>query len=54
MFALPLNRNELGDLTGNSRENISSILADFYQDGLTGKEIEIVNLDLLRQVSKNG
>ena len=56
-FVLPLNRNEIGDLTGSSRENISRILADFSSNELirlNGKEIEITNLDLLRQVSKKG
>lgn len=56
-FELPLNRNEFGDLTGNSRENISRILADFTRDkliSLNGKEIEILNLELLQQVSKKG
>ena len=56
-FVLPINRNEFGDLTGNSRENISRILAGFNHDELirlNGKEIEITNLDLLRQVSKKG
>lgn len=56
-FILPLNRNEFGDLTGNSRENISRILADFNHDELirlNGKEIEILNVELLRRVSKKG
>ncbi|NQU85968.1 MAG: Crp/Fnr family transcriptional regulator [Mariniphaga sp.] len=56
-FILPLDRNEFGDLTGNSRENVSRILSDFNRDKLirlNGKEIEILNMKLLRQVSKNG
>jgi CRP/FNR family transcriptional regulator len=56
-FILPLNRNEFGDLTGNSRENISRILADFSRDNLirlTGKEIEILNSERMRQISSKG
>ena len=56
-FVLPLTRHEFGDLTGNSRENVSRILADFNNEGLIrikGKDIEIGNKNLLMQISKNG
>ena len=56
-YTLPLTRNELGDLTGCSRENVSRILTDFHKDGLiklNGKEIEILNGTMLNQISKNG
>jgi len=56
-FILPLSRNELADLTCNSRESISRILTNFNRDKLiliTGKEIEILNEELLRQISSKG
>ncbi len=56
-FVLPLTRHELGDLTGNSRENVSRILADFNGEGLisiNGKEIVIANRDMLEKISKSG
>ncbi len=56
-FDLPLSRHELGDLTGNSRENVSRILSDFNNEGLikiNGKDIHIIDKELLKKVSKNG
>jgi CRP/FNR family transcriptional regulator len=56
-FVLPLTRHELGDLTGNSRENVSRILADFNSEQLitiNGKEIVITNRDMLEKISKSG
>ena len=56
-FVLPLTRHEFGDLTGNSRENVSRIFTDFNNEGLisiNGKNVEIVNKNLLMQISKNG
>ncbi len=56
-FLLPLTRNELGDLTGCSRENVSRILADFNGEemvDINGKEIKILNKKLLEQISKAG
>jgi len=54
---LPLLRHEFGDLTGNSRENVSRILTDFNREGLinlNGKNIELLKKDLLRQISEKG
>ncbi len=56
-FYLPLTRNELGDLTGNSRENVSRILADFNQQEiiqLKGRSVNIVNRKLLEEIGKRG
>jgi len=56
-FILPLTRNELGDLTGSSRENVSRILTDFTKEGLVevnGKEMKIINKSLLARISKAG
>jgi CRP-like cAMP-binding protein len=56
-FILPLSRIEFGDLTGNSRENISRILSNFSKDQIiriSGKEIEILNPEFLEQISSKG
>ena len=56
-FTIPLNRHELGDLTGCSRENISRILTDFHKDGLidiNGRDVKILKKEALKMVSKNG
>ncbi len=56
-FILPLNRHEFGDLTGCSRENVSRTLTDFNKEGLIkidGKKIEIIKVDSLEWISKNG
>lgn len=56
-FTLPLSRQDFGDLTGNSRENVSRVLADFHHNGLiklNGKEITLLKKELLTQISKNG
>lgn len=56
-FSLPLSRQEFGDLTGNSRESVSRILANLNSDGvilLNGKNIEILDMERLRSIRKNG
>ncbi len=56
-FTIPLNRHELGDLTGCSRENISRILMEFHKDGLIkidGPDVEILKKEALKMISKNG
>jgi len=56
-FDIPLTRHELGDLTGNSRENVSRILSDFNNERLikiSGKSIHIIDKEILKKVSKNG
>ncbi|WP_372751450.1 Crp/Fnr family transcriptional regulator [Labilibaculum sp.] len=57
IFELPLSRQELGDLTGNSRESVSRILTNLNNDkviSLKGKTIEILNMERLKGISKNG
>jgi len=56
-FDLPLSRHEFGDLTGNSRENVSRILSDLDKEGvikIKGKNIQILEKDKLIFISKNG
>ncbi len=52
-----LNRKDLTDITGKSRENISRVISQFAKDGiinLDGNEIEILDLQHLEYISKNG
>jgi CRP/FNR family transcriptional regulator len=56
-FDLPLSRHEFGDLTGNSRENVSRILSEFNSEGLiglSGKKVTIKNREILKKISRNG
>ncbi|HPS61964.1 MAG TPA: Crp/Fnr family transcriptional regulator [Bacteroidales bacterium] len=56
-FELPFSRQEFADLIGISRESATRVLTKFRDDGLlrlTGRRIEITNIPLLRQISKNG
>jgi len=57
IFELPLSRQEFGDLTGNSRESVSRIFTNLNNDKvitLKGKNIEILDMERLRSISKNG
>ncbi|MCK9204572.1 MAG: Crp/Fnr family transcriptional regulator [Bacteroidales bacterium] len=56
-FDIPFSRQELADLIGISRESATRVLIKFRDDGilsLEGRAICINNLELLRQISKNG
>lgn len=56
-FTLPLSRNELGDLIGTSRENVSRMLSDFQRDGIikvNNKNISILNVKRLKIISGLG
>lgn len=56
-FDILLSRQELSELLGISRENTARVLTKFQSDGLIsikGKNIEILKLDLLKTISKNG
>jgi len=56
-FELPLNRNELGDLTCTSRETVSRILTDFNKNKMIKvdkKHIKILQPDKLRMISEMG
>jgi CRP/FNR family transcriptional regulator len=56
-FDIPLTRHELGDLTGNSRENVSRILSDFNNENLikiNGKTVTITEKGILAKISKKG
>ncbi len=56
-FQLPLNRSEMGDLIGTSRESVSRILTEFNQEKiieLQTSQITILKPDLLREISEKG
>lgn len=56
-FVFPLTQNELGDLVGTSRESVSRVLSDFSNNNIIefkGKELNILNKDILKQISEKG
>jgi CRP-like cAMP-binding protein len=56
-FNILLSRQELADLMGISRENTIRVLTKFKEDGIiniNGRKIEILNMDMLKMISKNG
>jgi CRP-like cAMP-binding protein len=56
-FKLQLTRQELADLMGVSRENLTRVLSKFKEDNIiavTHDYIEIIKPDLLSTISKNG
>lgn len=56
-FQFLLSRMELAELAGMSRENTARALTHFREEGIitnSAKDIEILKMDLLKQISKNG
>ena len=56
-FTLPISQTELGCLIDTGRESISRFLGEFDKDGiisLTGKQITILNKEMLQLISNNG
>lgn len=56
-FDILLTRQELAELAGMSRENTARALSHFREEGIlniTGRNVEILKHDLLKQISKNG
>jgi CRP/FNR family transcriptional regulator len=57
IFNLPLSRFELAELTGMSTESVIRVMKDFKEDGLIkfeGKDIELVNIEMLLKISEVG
>jgi CRP/FNR family transcriptional regulator len=57
LFMLPISRKEIGELINMTTENVIRILSEFRKDGLVridGKNIEILNKELLEKLSKSG
>ena len=56
-FNLPISRQDLGDMTGCTRESVSRIFTDFHNEKIIkieGRKITILNEPLLRQISEKG
>ena len=56
-FNLPLTRSDLAELTGMSTESVIRVMKDFKEDGLikiTGKDVELVNIEMLMKISEVG
>ncbi len=56
-FDIPFSRRELADLIGISRESATRVLSKFIEDGilvLNGRSIHIANMQMLKQICKNG
>jgi CRP-like cAMP-binding protein len=56
-FTLPISRQDLGDMTGSTRESVSRILTDFHNEkilNIEGRRITILNEPLLRQIGDKG
>lgn len=56
-FTLPISRQDLGDMTGTTRESVSRILTDFHNEKLIeleGKKVVIIKPELLKQISEKG
>jgi CRP-like cAMP-binding protein len=56
-FNLQLTRQELADLIGVSRENLTRVLSKFKEEGIievSRNHIELLNPEILNKISKNG
>jgi len=56
-FTLPISRQDLGDMTGSTRESVSRLFTDFHNEKILkieGRKITIVNEGLLRQIAEKG
>ena len=56
-FELPCSRQELSEMIGISRESATRVLTRFNKEGILsvdGRSILIKNMELLKQISKNG
>ncbi len=56
-FTLPLTRREIGELISMTTENTIRTLSNFNNDGiirLDGKQVELLNVEMLKRISQNG
>jgi len=56
-FQIPITRVEFGEYIGTTRETITKIIHDFTVDNILeveGKNIRIINKELLKKISKAG
>jgi len=56
-FTIQINQEDIGNLVDASRESISRVLSDFVKEGVlkfSGKEVEIINKEILLKISRHG
>lgn len=56
-FTVHINQEDIGNLVDASRESVSRVLGEFVKDGIlkiSGKQIEIINKQMLRTISLKG
>ena len=56
-FPLLINQVDMGNLVDASRESVSRVLGEFVKDGIlkiTGKQVEILNKQMLKTISLKG
>ena len=56
-FSLPVTRREIGELISMTTENTIRTLSGFNNDGIIrmeGKQLELINVDMLKRISENG
>ena len=56
-FSLPLNRRELAELAGTTKESFIRTLTEFRNDriiNLDGKNVKIISIEILKVLSKVG
>jgi len=56
-FILPVSQTELANLVDTSRESVNRVMNEFDRDRLIrikGRSIEVLNMDSLKLISKNG
>jgi CRP-like cAMP-binding protein len=56
-FIIPVSKGELADLIGSTRESVTRVLSAFKHEkiiGLNGKSVKILNMNMLKQISKTG
>lgn len=57
IFPIPITQEDLGNLVDSSRESVSRVITEFEKDGIirySGKQIEILNKNMLLTISANG
>ncbi len=56
-FVINVTQEDMGNLIDASRESINRVLSEFVKDGvlkISGKQVEIINKQMLRTISVNG
>jgi len=57
LYTIPVNRKEMANIIGYSKESVINTLSKFKRDGLieiTGHEVKILNREMMQQISNLG